>query len=76
MRNRPIKDPCTVSVDPYIYKPELLANIGKVDRMYKTLQSIFLENSINTNIHTRMSTYLYKHMHTHPIPMSTSKRLS
>jgi hypothetical protein len=37
---------------------------------------IFFEKySTNTDIHTRMSTYPYEHTYTHPISMSTSKKL-
>jgi hypothetical protein len=36
----------------------------------------FLKHIINVDIHTRMSSYPYEHMHARPTPMSTSERLS
>jgi hypothetical protein len=36
----------------------------------------FEKHSTNADTHTRTSTHPYEHMHTHPTPMSTIKRLS
>jgi hypothetical protein len=36
----------------------------------------FLRSTVQTQIHARTITHLYKHTHAHPTPMSTSERLS